>query len=236
MIFGFVDIKGGCRGCTTQLLSCFSKVSSCHLKAAPCFWSIKAMWSLGCFLDQFLPKEQPQQKAQHVRACWFCFSGVPESKKQNIIMAIVWFKMFAGWWMKNISNKIRDCVERWAQMIEGQLFNTRALENQKEGSFGFQVLLHSPKLTWLAGNSPFSIGNTSSNGLCSIAMLAFEGISIFYKLTLPPICSQKSSATPQPAYQPTFSARTWIMSILSDLWETKSPWDPMSYLEDHPSW
>ena len=64
-------------------------------------------------------------------------------------------------------------------MIEGQLFNTRPLENQKEGLFGFQVLLHSRKLTWLAGNSPFSIGNTSSNGLCSIAMLAFEGISIF---------------------------------------------------------
>ena len=75
--------------------------------------------------------------------------------------------------VSEVSCKLLKSVESWRKTL-------------KYLPFYGQKMIHSRKLTWQAVKSPCSIGNTSSNGGCSMTMLVFGGVflkkkSYFFK-------------------------------------------------------
>ena len=87
-----------------------------------------------------------------------------------------WFNHQQGWKLSNhpIGLLGKPSTQNLHDFVKTRRWRTsRSPQGPSLCSFN----LHSSKLTWLAGKSPSSIGNTSSNGPFSIAMLVYQRAS-----------------------------------------------------------
>ena len=110
-----------------------------------------------------------------------CRDSTPnQNKVLNMLADTIQYSV--GWDSQNLSNhflpqafctlvafpKIRN-----QEMLIDEKYTSAFLEKTKKLE---RIRVPSGKLTWLAGISPFSIGNTSSNNPFSIAMLDYRSV------------------------------------------------------------